>query len=95
MMTESEYWPLSCEIGSLLDFRGKRFIPKCAKDIGLGPSIYLLTLKAWLRLFLFLTLLNIPLILLYYSGEEKDISSTKTSSLLHSMLASFTMGNLG
>ena len=54
------------------------------KDIGLGPSIYLLTLKALAKLFLVLTLINIPVAWLYYSGQENQ-NYTQV----------FSIGNLG
>ena len=56
--------------GNLFNFKEKRNIPKLLKDIGLGASLYLLTLKAFMWLFLGLTILNFPILALYGSGKE-------------------------
>lgn len=39
------------------------------KDIGLGPSLFLMTLKALSYLFLLLTILNLPLYFCFYAGN--------------------------
>lgn len=40
-----------------------------AKAVGLGPVLYLYTMKAFAYLFLLLTLLNIPLFVFYVNGQ--------------------------
>lgn len=39
------------------------------QQVGLGPTLLLMTTKALAYLFLFLTFLNIPVYLFYYSGN--------------------------
>jgi hypothetical protein len=40
-----------------------------AKTVGLGPVLYLYTMKSFAWLFLFLILLNIPLMVFYVNGQ--------------------------
>jgi hypothetical protein len=42
------------------------------QDIGLGASLYILTLKSLGMIFLVLTLLNIPALYFFYSGNESE-----------------------
>ena len=61
---------MNVETGNLASFTKKRKISKFMIDIGLGPSLFLLKLKSLVNLFLILTVMNLPLMWLYYSGEE-------------------------
>ena len=56
--------------GNLFNFGESRDIPKILKDIGLGASLFLLTLKAFAWFFFILSIINLPLFLLYTSGNE-------------------------
>ena len=47
-------------------------IPEFIKDIGCGPSMYLLFLKALSKIFWILTIINIPILYIYASGTESD-----------------------
>ena len=51
------------------------WVTPVAREIGLGPTLFLMTLKAFMWLFLFFTVLNIPLMIFYASGnmQESDI----------------------
>ena len=66
--TNEEDWPLTVSLSNLFSFKSNTRIPKVLNDIGLGASLYLLTLKAYAILFFFLTLINIPVILIYQQG---------------------------
>ena len=46
------------------------WVTPVAREIGLGPTLFLMTMKAFAWLFLFFFLCNIPLILFYYKGSE-------------------------
>jgi hypothetical protein len=67
--TNEEDWPLTENLSNLFVFTSKTKIPKVLNDIGLGASLYLLTLKSYAILFLALSLINLPVILMYYQGE--------------------------
>ena len=59
--TDISYFPCCCSslVGS------KNWVTPAAKEIGLGPSIFLMTMKAFSYLFLLFFLLNIPLMFFY------------------------------
>lgn len=88
MKSNDNSWSLLEPTGQLVNMKSKRNIPAVLKDIGLGASIYLLTLKAFAWLFIALSLLNIPVLWLYYKGVE-------ASRLNTSILTSFMLGNVG
>jgi hypothetical protein len=60
------------------------------KDIGLGASLYLLLLKIFAILFFVLTIVNIPIIIIYLNGLQID-GNTNFSRFL----ATLTLGNKG
>jgi hypothetical protein len=70
MRSNDEKWSLMESTGHLINLKEKRNIPKLLKDIGLGASLYLLTLKSFTLLFFILTVLNLPILLFYSSGKE-------------------------
>ena len=88
MMTNDEKWSLMESTGNLFNFKEKRNIPKLLKDIGLGASLYLLTLKAFMWLFLGLTVLNFPILALYGSGKENVNLDT-------GIFSKYMLGNIG
>ena len=71
----------------------KRKIPKAAKNIGLGASLFLLSLKAYLRLFLVLSIMSVPACVLLASGNE--VSQSTTDAGLARLFAKTTLGNIG
>lgn len=88
MMTNDENWSLMETTGFLINFKEKRHIPKLLKDIGLGASLYLLTLKAFMWLFLGLSIINLPILTLYSSGIE-------ATNLDTGVFSRFMLGNIG
>ena len=71
-VSNAEHWPLSASTGSLVSFEDQRDIPALLKDIGLGASLYLLTLKSFTFLFLIITLVSTPIFAIYMSGKESE-----------------------
>jgi len=57
------------------------------KDIGLGASVYLLTIKAFAFFFMILAIINIPILVIYSYGS---ISNNDDS-----VFAPFNLGNIG
>ena len=88
MKSNDHKWSLLETTGSLVNIKEKRKIPDLLKDIGLGASIYLLTLKAFAFLFIGLSILNIPVLWLYSNGPEAERLNTN-------IFTSFMMGNIG
>ena len=85
-------WSYCKSTKTLFDWTGDRKIPQFMKDVGLGPSIYLLTLQNLSRLFMFITLIHLPVFFLFYAGDEKDY---RQPGQVTSMLNMFSKGNLG
>lgn len=59
-----------------------------ARQLGVGPTLFLLSTKAFAWFFLFLTVLNIPVFMFYYFGRDK--ASTGSS-----IFTDFSLGNVG
>ena len=93
MKTNEDPWPISVGTGAFFSFEAKRNIPECLKDIGLGASMYLLTLKALGKIFFFLSIFNLPAMWVFYSGTEarnrEDLGGIASNFLMYSL------GNLG
>lgn len=79
-----ENWAIGEPVGNLFHFGRKRVIHSILKDIGLGASLYLLTLKQFIWFFFMLSIMNIPLLLIYNSGTSSSY-----------LLGQFDLGNLG
>jgi hypothetical protein len=60
------------------------------KDIGIGPTMYLMFLKSLRNMFLILSLINLPIILIYCSGE-----GTRSYSGIDKFFGQMTIGNIG
>ena len=76
--TNEKDFSLFENIGDLVEYEHGKDIPPILKEIGLGASLYLLTLKAFTKLFLVLLLINVPMIVLYFQSEnafESNISA--------------------
>ena len=71
--------------GNLVTFKDREIEP-ILKEIGLGASLYILTLKAFAWLFLVISILSIPTMLIYMSGSESESFNP---------LLSLGIGNLG
>lgn len=51
---------------------GSRKVSEMAQQIGIGPTLFLMSTKALSWFFFFLTLVNAPVFLLYYYGHENS-----------------------
>ena len=71
----------------------KRKVPKVTRNIGLGASLFLLSLKSYIRLFILLTILSIPAAILLSSGNAVSQSTSDTG--LARLFAMATLGNIG
>ena len=93
MKTNDDGWPISEATGAFFSFEAKRDIPECLKDIGLGASMYLLTLKSLGKIFFFLSIFNLPAMWVFYSGTEA-INREDLGGIAKNFLA-YSLGNLG
>jgi hypothetical protein len=60
--------------------------------IGEGPFLYLQIIKTFFNLFLFLTIINIPVYMLYLTTSENDFVSYMNPTIL---FENFQLGNIG
>ena len=60
------------------------------KDIGIGPTMYLMFLKSLRNMFIVLSVINLPIILIYASGE-----GSKSYRGIDKFFGQMTLGNLG
>ena len=91
-MDNAKSYPLCSNTGQMIKFNRKTEIPNIMKDIGLGASIYLYMLKYKIYLFVFLTIINLPVIFLFLSGDER---AHRDRIEVSSFLQMFSVGNLG
>lgn len=70
------------------------WVTPCAREIGLGPTLFIMTQKAFMYLFLVLTVINIPLFAFYNRGGSLDNMGAQ-SSQFSDKLARMTLGNMG
>jgi hypothetical protein len=89
--TNEEWWPILSSTGSFFNFKNIE-IPEFMQDIGLGASLYILTLKSLGMIFLLLTVLNMPALYFFYSGMESDYREMKG---LNKLFFQFSLGNVG
>lgn len=73
----------------------KRKVPKMARSIGLGASLFLLSLKAYLKLFLVLSIFAIPSCIILSSGNVEYKSSVGGVAKLFSTVSLGNIGYLG
>ena len=67
------------------------WVTPVAKEIGLGPTLFLMTQKAFFWVFVLFTIINIPLILFYTGGS----GTSETGGNFVTMFGKFSLGNLG
>ena len=89
-------WSICENLGSLINRSCciQRRIHKINRSVGLGPSLYLLSLKAYILLFVILSLLSIPSIVVLTSGDQVKANGVNLSSIFE-LFARTTLGNIG
>ena len=65
MKNNDESWSLCLSAGAFISIDEREKIPQFVKDIGLGASLHILTLKALMKMFLILTIINTPAMFFY------------------------------
>jgi hypothetical protein len=66
-----------------------------AKSIGVGATLFLFTMKIMAYLFLALTIINLPLMLLYVRGNGPMAALKSEKGGLLDVFAKLSIGNLG
>ena len=84
----------------------EEWVTPCAREIGLGPTLFLMTLKAFMWLFLFFSVIHLPLFMLYASGDQsgstgesaaadEPVDESQQSFNPTSVFGWLSLGNLG
>lgn len=68
-----------------------KWVTEPAKEIGLGATLFLFTNKALFWLFLFLTIINLPLMIFYFNGN----GDSYVLPGFVGFLGRLTLGNMG
>jgi hypothetical protein len=56
-----------------------KWVTPAAREIGIGPTLFLMTNKAFAYLFLFFVILNVPLFYFYSTGGQVHEDETNDS----------------
>jgi hypothetical protein len=71
----------------------KKRVSKIQESLGIGPSLYLLSLKSYIRVFFLVSLLSIPQCILLSSGNH--VEAQDAGGGFFKWFSSFTLGNIG
>jgi hypothetical protein len=61
-----------------------------AKEIGLGPTMFLMSTKALSILFFFLTIINLPVYLFFYQSNDYEVQNIPID-----FFPKISLGNIG
>ena len=88
-------WSISKNVGSIFDFIccKKAKISEFNKNIGIGTSLFLLSLKSYIFLFIILSILSIPACIVLSSGTE--VNNENYSGNLWGLISRVSLGNIG
>ena len=67
----------------------KTKISELSKEIGLGPSIFLMSTKSMIFLFFWLTILNLPVYVLFYKANDQEPAAS-----VQDYVAKLSLGNI-
>ena len=102
-LDDFENWSMLQDVGALCGDLccSRKIIMRFTKNVGIGPSLFLLVLKAYIRLFIVLSFLCIPSCVVLSSGKYIDTQVIGTSGAMYSSdgfmqyLSKRTLGNIG
>ena len=78
---------------SMCQIKKSEWVTPCAREIGLGPTLFIMTHKALAYLFIFFFILNIPLMFFYAKGDGAEASNENPK--FTDIFAKVSLGNLG
>ena len=92
---EIENWSICENMGSLIicSCMTRRKIPKGSRSLGLGASLYLMSLKAYLKVFFVLSILAIPSCIILGSGN--NVANSSTQGGVAKLFSMVSLGNIG
>jgi hypothetical protein len=88
-------WSITKNVGSVFDFVccKKIKISEFNKNIGIGSSLFLLSLKSYIFLFIILSFLSIPACIVLSSGTE--VNNENFSGNMWGLVSRVSLGNIG
>jgi len=72
-----------------------QWVTPAAREMGVGPTLFLMTQKAFCWLFLFFCILNFPLIFFYAKGSGNPENQGAESFDINSLFGMISLGNIG
>lgn len=83
MNEDGERFSIFADIGNLKCQCSSKYseVTYFSQQLGLGASLYLMTTKALALLFLILTVINVPAMLIYFNGNDAEIYNLQQQSL--------------
>lgn len=79
----------------LSSIKRSQWVTNAAREIGVGPSLFLMTQKAFAWLFLFLFVINIPVIMFYAKGSGDPTAKGPESTAFTDLFGLISLGNIG
>ena len=88
-------WSICEDMSSLSNFNCcvKRRITKVQKSLGIGPSLYLLSLKSYIKLFTLISIIAVPKCLILSSGNHAD--GEDVGGGIAELFSRVSLGNIG
>lgn len=77
---------------SMCQIKKSEWVTPCAREIGLGPTLFIMTHKALFYLFAFFFVINLPLIFFYSNGSGTAVQEEPKFT---DFFAKISLGNLG
>lgn len=74
--------------------KGNKWITPAAREIGIGPTLFLMTQKAFAYMFFLFMIINIPLII-FYSAGHGGVKDDKKDAQFTDVFGQLSIGNLG
>jgi hypothetical protein len=88
--SEMSYIPLY-----LSSIKRSQWVTNVAREVGVGPSLFLMTQKAFAWLFIILFLINIPVMMFYSQGSGNPEDKGPESSAITDIFGLMSLGNIG
>jgi hypothetical protein len=95
---KKKFAPFGADISFLpissAQIKKEEWVTNCAREIGLGPALFIMTQKAFMYLFLILVIINLPLFFFFVRGGAPETDGVQ-SNQFSDKLARMTLGNMG
>jgi hypothetical protein len=66
-----------------------------ASEIGLGPTLFLMSTKSLACLFLVITIINLPILIFFYNGTKGESGALLSDGDVTTIFMKLSLGNVG